>query len=449
MARKRRPTQPRTGQQSEPRYAASSQRSRQSSRQPSRSTGTQQRTRNSMSSRTTSTQRRTEPLSRQSRTSAAPRSRRKNRQSPRTGDVQRSGQTDRQVRTSGAQRTRKTKRKSSRPRTGQPVGQPYPSAPQRTTPVSKRRRQKQRTSRSVRARRRTKRLRVLGVLFRLLFVIVLSIAGVMALTVFFKVETIQINGSQRYPAAQLQKTLGVQQGDNLFLWGQHAAVQKLETTYPYIESIQIHRKLPDTLVIDIKESAPVAVIEDNGQYWLIDRNGKLLENITVVQAQEYPPIVGVQVGKKKVGDTLHASGDETTLVLLQFLRALSESDRIGRMSFLNLTRLYEIHMGYDGKYNVNLGTSEDLQHKLKFLDTIIDEKLSPSDIGTIDLSDGSAGRFQPDTAENIEAAAGRQPLPAEEADTSAADTAQTAEKDTNEASDTVTTEKTEAAEQDE
>ncbi len=75
-----------------------------------------------------------------------------------------------------------------------------------------------RGSRSARLRRQTRHRHVKTMLFGVIFAVVAVTAGILAVTVFFKVQTIEMVGDTRYAAEELEATLGVQTGDNLFLW---------------------------------------------------------------------------------------------------------------------------------------------------------------------------------------------------------------------------------------
>ncbi len=263
-----------------------------------------------------------------------------------------------------------------------------------------------RGSRSARLRRQTRQQHVKTMLFGLLFAVVAVTAGILAVTVFFKVQTIEMVGDTRYSAEELEAVLGVQPGDNLFLWGQSSGIQAVEAQFPYVDTMKVHRKLPDRLILEVAECTPIGVLQTGNKNWLIDVNGKLLEEVDAQTAQSYRTITGVTLSTSKTaGQVLETSESDSVTALLTLLQVLRQSDRMERVNFINLSRLYEIHMGYDGKFDVWLGTLDALAHKLKFLDTIIDEKLSPSDIGVIDISDDTSARFRPDTAENVASAA--------------------------------------------
>ena len=102
-----------------------------------------------------------------------------------------------------------------------------------------------------------------GFLYKVLSVLAICVAIIAALTLFFRVSTIQVSGQQRYTDEQVQEASGIQIGDNLFLLNKYDAAGRIVETLPYIEDTRINRKLPSTLVIEVTEcGAPLAVVQD-------------------------------------------------------------------------------------------------------------------------------------------------------------------------------------------
>ena len=86
-----------------------------------------------------------------------------------------------------------------------------------------------------------------GFLYKLLSVLVICAAVVMALTLFFRVDTIEVTGTERYTEKDVIEASGIQLGDNLFLLNKYEAARSIAEQLPYIdiEDIRIRRELPD------------------------------------------------------------------------------------------------------------------------------------------------------------------------------------------------------------
>ncbi len=286
-------------------------------------------------------------------------------------------------------------------------------------------------SRRVRLRRKNRRRGVSGVLYRLVCCALVIGAGAFAMTVFFKINTINVTGTSRYQPAQIEKTLGVATGDNLFLWGRTSGVQRLLREYPYIKEVKISRDLPSTLNVEIVESPAFAMIPDGktGCY-LISGSGKLLEHAENAAAVKLAPVTGVTVGSRKVGETLGEKDGPAAEQLAALLGALTKNNLLQNVSSINLINLTDMHIGYQNRFDVRLGSSGDLARKLRFLQEVVNTKLSPSDIGVIDLSQPPRANYWPVTLAEVQAASGKTTTAAPAADKPAApaDAAQSAAK---------------------
>ena len=107
-----------------------------------------------------------------------------------------------------------------------------------------------------------------GFLYKVLSMLVICGCLVAALTLFFRVNTIVVTGQQRYTQDQIVEASGVGVGDNLFLLNKYAVAGSIRTALPYVDEIRINRKLPDTLLIEIKECGPpMAEVQDSATRW--------------------------------------------------------------------------------------------------------------------------------------------------------------------------------------
>ena len=125
--------------------------------------------------------------------------------------------------------------------------------------------------------RRRRRRGGLGRLLRPLSVLLTAVAVVAALTMFFKVSTVEVTGSSRYRDGEVAAASGVELGDNLVLLDKYRIAQRIYTELPYVTEARINRKFPSTLVLEVTETTAVASIQGAGGYWLLSAKGKLVE----------------------------------------------------------------------------------------------------------------------------------------------------------------------------
>lgn len=116
-----------------------------------------------------------------------------------------------------------------------------------------------------------------GFLYKLLSVLVICVCLVAALTLFFRVDSIVITGQTRYTEEEIREASGIQAGDNLILLNKYDARQRILDALPYIESIGIHRRPPDTLTIEVQDCGTPAALEQDGSTWIISSKGMIVD----------------------------------------------------------------------------------------------------------------------------------------------------------------------------
>lgn len=98
-------------------------------------------------------------------------------------------------------------------------------------------------------------------LLRPLSVILAAVAIVAALTLFFKVENIEVTGAGRYRAEEIIAASGVETGDNLILLDRYRIAQRIYTSLPYITDVRPKQKFPNTLQIEVTETRALAAVQ--------------------------------------------------------------------------------------------------------------------------------------------------------------------------------------------
>ena len=262
----------------------------------------------------------------------------------------------------------------------------------------RRRKRKQKTPEQVR-KRANRRQRFFHTVGRLLFVGILLSAAVLALTVFFKVDTISVEGSTKYTPEEIVAGMDVKKGDNLYLWNKVKTTNSLLEQFPYLETVQIRRHLPDALVVTVTECRAAVAVSTNGVYYLVSAQGKVLEQAATDNG--LPVVAGVTLEAVRPGQTLEPAEDAYVDALLTVLQTLDAADMLSETDFINLQSLTDVRVGYLDRFDIRVGTMEQLAYRLRFAQTVIDGRLSPSDIGRLYWDAKNRLHFVPDTAENI------------------------------------------------
>lgn len=229
-----------------------------------------------------------------------------------------------------------------------------------------------------------------GFLYKLLSVIVICVAIVAALTLFFRVDEISVTGQLRYTAEEIQAASGVNLGDNLYLLNKHDIVRNILKELPYIENIRINRKLPDTLCIDIRESGRPLALVQGGYAWLVSAGGKIVDQVEESAAGEYGRISGCELLAPSVGTSVALATEYATQQdsLINLLKALEKAEIMDQVDGIRLDNLSYINMDYAGRFTVRMAYGADYDWELTKLEaTLAKEEIQSNMTGTIDMLD--------------------------------------------------------------
>jgi cell division protein FtsQ len=87
----------------------------------------------------------------------------------------------------------------------------------------------------------------------------------------FAISTIEVHGAAQLSPDQVRAALPVELGQNLFTTELDEVASALRA-HPWIDTASVHRVLPDTLVVEVREHVPAAVAQ-LGELYLVDAAG--------------------------------------------------------------------------------------------------------------------------------------------------------------------------------
>ena len=254
-------------------------------------------------------------------------------------------------------------------------------------------------------------------LLQLLTVTAIVAALVLGMSVFFKVENITVAGAETYSTKAVQDASGIQVGDNLLTFSKASASAKIRAKLSYVDNIRIGIKLPDTVIIYIEElDVAYAVKSGQGDWWLINSDGRVVDQIDSKQVDGYTQVLGVQLDNPQIGsqavaadfvmqnllpegetqaaeatmETVAATpivvtGAQRLSSALQILKALEANDIVGEAASVEVSDLEDITLWYGSRYEVLLGDTTRMEYKIACMNDAI-AQMSEYQSGILDIS---------------------------------------------------------------
>ena len=343
----------------------------------------------------------------------------------RPGAQRRAPQTSRTVR----QRPASAQQPEYRRQTAQyPHGMQQPRPARSTAARPKQPRPPRRLTHSELRRRRRRR----NLLMVLLGLLVIGVGVALSLTVLFKVDTFRIenmDGSTPadtgiYTEDAILGALGVPVGENMFQFSAAQKEKNMVVSLPYLERVEIRRRLPSTLVIRVEPAVETWCAQsDSG--WLTLSDGLKIMKISEEQPQGLPALLGLDIEAPVAGYYLKlatpnatatpapaasgvsaaqstassssssTSGSEQSVHdpmddvnrLLELLWTYELKDDCTSIQFGDSNELYFI---YQNRAKVLLGTFNNLDYKIKFAAYLLHNEdgkgIGDTEQGTLDVS---------------------------------------------------------------
>lgn len=237
-------------------------------------------------------------------------------------------------------------------------------------------------------------------LLRLVTVAAVVVALILGISVFFKVEKVEVSGCSQYSAWSIREASGIEDGVNLLTFSRARAAGKIIAAFPYVDSVRIGIKLPGTVTIEVKEvQVTYSLAADDDSWWLVSSSGKVVAQTTEDEALEHTCIQGVKLETPQVGQQAQAKEidedrrDEqgnvipVTVTQAQRLQAaldiaqyLEENEVIGQAASIHVADLGNLELWYGEQYKVLLGDTTQLSYKIKLMNNAIVSNRPPRGI---------------------------------------------------------------------
>lgn len=249
---------------------------------------------------------------------------------------------------------------------------------------------------------------------QLITITAVALAAIICLSIFFKVEIIEVSGASVYDEWVVREASGIQEGDNLLTFSRGRAGGRIKAELQYVDQVRFGIKLPNTVIIDIEEFDVVyAIKSSDGTWYLINSDGKVIEQTDGGTAGNYTKILGVVLSapikgeQARAAEEIMAAPESTTApdedsteetvpqvlitnqsrldTALQILRSLELNGIVGEAASVDVSDLSHIELWYGTRYQVNLGDANEMDQKIADMKGTISQ-LAEYDSGSLDIS---------------------------------------------------------------
>lgn len=207
----------------------------------------------------------------------------------------------------------------------------------------------------------------------IVLVLTAGVGVALSTTVFFNVETIIVTGeAQQYSVTDIVKSADVCTGDNLLKLDTDKVADRIynDESLIYIERVDVKKKFPDELVINVEKCREsYNIVYDNG-ILLTSATGKIISN-SMEAAEGLPIFYGYLPAELSMGKKLVSQDEQKDKIFYLFTKIMSR-ELSSPITSVDMTDKYDIRVCFDDRIIFDLGNWNELEYKITLAETVID-----------------------------------------------------------------------------
>lgn len=185
----------------------------------------------------------------------------------------------------------------------------------------------------------------------------------------FSLKTIVVNGSEHYSYQQILKAGEIEKGNLIFTVSEDRLNQVLREQFAYVRSVKVEKEYPGTVVITIQEEVPEFYFELQDEYYLVNRelkvlgrfpsSKKLLEDAPKAQQIRIP-----EVSRAIVCEPVQFAKESESRHTDEALKLLMKSRLYEGLTEIDFSNRFDMVLVYDNRIEIGLGSFTDFAYKL-------------------------------------------------------------------------------------
>ncbi|MEF9933726.1 MAG: FtsQ-type POTRA domain-containing protein [Clostridium sp.] len=225
----------------------------------------------------------------------------------------------------------------------------------------------------------------------LLLIILGIVAGVGLKSSYFLISNIEVKGESIVTKEEVQ-VLSDLKDKNIFLINKDK-VSELVKSNPYIENVNISRKLPSTVVIDVKEKKIGAIIKMKEGYVNIDEFGKMVQVVSKFPGGNLPELINTGVDKYTPNQNVFKKQEQIN-AFNKCSNAIASSKECTVFKKIDMTSPYDIKLYTQNETVISIGSVNNIEYKLGYAISILNSSQVKNQKGEIKILDSGSATFK-------------------------------------------------------
>jgi cell division protein FtsQ len=231
---------------------------------------------------------------------------------------------------------------------------------------------------------------------------VLAIAGLFYFGyVFFQVEEIEVTGNGKYTDIYIEGLADIPEETHMLMLDEEKIKENIEEAEPYLEVLNVRKKLPKTVAIEVKERQPKTLIAYANSYLLTDTDANVLEILDALPEDNHMPVInGFSIGAVALGKQIATEDTFKITVMGEILTAFENRQLTESIDQIDLSDINNIRLVSSDGLSIKFGQSDNVVDKIKWIDKMLPTlNKEGRTTGVLDVSSGTFAVYKKDEGE--------------------------------------------------
>ena len=234
----------------------------------------------------------------------------------------------------------------------------------------------------------------------LLAVFIIGIVGI-----FFRVHAITVKGNTVYSDSDIITASGIEKDMNIYLIDDKSVVTAILSKFPYVRTVKLSREIPNSVTLTLNCDEPNYYTEIAGECFVLSRELRVMNRFEskdelLASHPDIKKLIGGDVKRAVVGSELEYVSRSYSRQAKALLNILEATEVFEGVSAIDFSDRFNVYVTYQGRLKANIGNSDDIELKLRFMNEIVKDLGEAR--GTIDIKDVEAAYVLLDTEEHHE-----------------------------------------------
>lgn len=251
------------------------------------------------------------------------------------------------------------------------------------------------------AEKREKRNKRIKRLLKIIVLLGIVIGGsVFSMTSpMFNIKEIQVTNNNIVTSENIISLSELKVDENMFRFSSSSVKNKIKEN-AYIEEVKIHRKIPNTIQIEVIERQPKYSVDFMGKYAYINTQGYILEISDT--NMELPVIQGISTNEEEIVPNNRLNNDDLTSLenIIKIMDIAKENNLDTKVTSIDIStkNQYSIYI-QEEKKRIHLGDNTNLGNKMLYAVSIMEKEKGIE--GDIYVNGDLNNKFQPYFREKV------------------------------------------------